>query len=109
MLKELIAPLDRFIAWTHTLTYTKVSKVRATASKDSGTVVEKSVSNQKVASSIPCRRVLEQDTEPLISPDVQCTISHDSQLNQLLCFFDLRADCFHYHLYITMLMLCMGG
>ena len=34
--------------------------------------VEKSVSNQKVASSIPCRSVLEQDTEPLI---VQCAIS----------------------------------
>src|SRR4029434_2421582 len=37
--------------------------------------VEKSFSNQKVASSIPCRSVLEQDTEPLISPDVQCAIS----------------------------------
>src|SRR4029434_8126753 len=37
--------------------------------------VEKSVSNQKVASSIPCRSVLEQDTEPLIAPDVQCAIS----------------------------------
>src|SRR4029434_5644758 len=34
--------------------------------------VEKSVSNQKVASSIPCQSVLEQDTEPLIAPDVQC-------------------------------------
>ena len=43
--------------------------------KDSGTVVEKSFSNQKVASSIPCRSVLEQDTEPLIAPDVQCAIS----------------------------------
>src|SRR4029434_8759294 len=42
---------------------------------DSGPVVEKSVSNQKVASSIPCRSVLEQDTEPLIAPDVQCAIS----------------------------------
>ena len=31
--------------------------------------VEKSFSNQKVAS------VLEQDTEPLIAPDVQCAIS----------------------------------
>ena len=41
----------------------------------SGTVVEKSFSNQKVASSIPCRSVLEQDTEPLIAPDVQCAIS----------------------------------
>ena len=39
---------------------------------DSGTVVEKSFSNQKVASSIPCRSVLEQDTEPLIAPAVQC-------------------------------------
>src|SRR4029434_9733138 len=37
--------------------------------------VEKSVGNQKVASSIPCRSVLEQDTEPLIAPDVQCAIS----------------------------------
>ena len=42
---------------------------------DSGTVVEKSLSNQKVDSSIPCRSVLEQDTEPLIAPDVQCAIS----------------------------------
>ena len=41
----------------------------------SGTVVEKSFSNQKVASSIPCRSVLEQDTEPLIAPDVQGAIS----------------------------------
>ena len=37
--------------------------------------VEKSFSNQKVANSIPCRSVLEQDTEPLIAPDVQCAIS----------------------------------
>ena len=37
--------------------------------------VEKSFSNQKVASSIPCRSVLEQATEPLIAPDVQCAIS----------------------------------
>src|SRR4029434_8128409 len=37
--------------------------------------VEKSFNNQKVASSIPCRSVLEQDTEPLIAPDVQCAIS----------------------------------
>src|SRR4029434_9210694 len=37
--------------------------------------VEKSFSNQKVASSIPCRSVLGQDTEPLIAPDVQCAIS----------------------------------
>ena len=37
--------------------------------------VEKSVSNQKVASSTPCRSVLEQETEPLIAPDVQCAIS----------------------------------
>ena len=37
--------------------------------------VEKSFSNQKVASSIPCLTVLEQDTEPLIAPDVQCAIS----------------------------------
>ena len=41
----------------------------------SGTVVEKSFSNQKVASSIPCRSVLEQDAEPRIAPDVQCAIS----------------------------------
>ena len=37
--------------------------------------VEKSFSNQKVVSSIPRRSVLEQDTEPLIAPDVQCAIS----------------------------------
>src|SRR4029434_7277423 len=37
--------------------------------------VEESFSNQTVASSIPCRSVLEQDTEPLIAPDVQCAIS----------------------------------
>ena len=37
--------------------------------------VEQSFSNQKVVSSIPCRSVLEQDTEPLIAPDVQCAIS----------------------------------
>src|SRR4029434_10278045 len=37
--------------------------------------VEKSVTKQKVASSIPCRSILEQDTEPLIAPDVQCAIS----------------------------------
>ena len=37
--------------------------------------VEKSFSNQKVASSITCRSDLEQDTEPLIAPDVQCAIS----------------------------------
>ena len=37
--------------------------------------VDKSFSNQKVVSSIPCRSVLEQDTEPLIAPDVQCAIS----------------------------------
>src|SRR4029434_9080796 len=34
--------------------------------------VNKSFSNQKVASSIPCRSILEQDTEPLIAPDVHC-------------------------------------
>ena len=37
--------------------------------------VNKSFSNQKAASSIPGRSVLEQDTEPLIAPDVQCAIS----------------------------------
>ena len=37
--------------------------------------VEKSFSKQKVVSSIPCRSVLEQDTEPLIAPDVLCSIS----------------------------------
>ena len=37
--------------------------------------VEKSFSKQKVASSIPCRSVIEQDTEPLIAADVQCAIS----------------------------------
>src|SRR4029434_4837245 len=36
---------------------------------------EKSYSNQKVVSSIPCRSVLEQDAEPLIAPDVQFAIS----------------------------------
>src|SRR4029434_2905278 len=40
-----------------------------------GTGGREAVSNQKVASSIPCRSVLEQDTEPLIAPDVQCAIS----------------------------------
>ena len=37
--------------------------------------VKKSFGNQKVVSLIPCRSVLEQDTEPLIAPDVQCAIS----------------------------------
>ena len=37
--------------------------------------VEKSVAIRRVASSIPCRSVLEQYTEPLIAPDVQCAIS----------------------------------
>ena len=32
--------------------------------------VKKSFSNHEVASSIPCRSVLEQDIEPLIAPDV---------------------------------------
>ena len=45
---------------------------RSVCLADRATVVEKSFSNQKVASSIPC---LEQDTEPLIAPDVQCAIS----------------------------------
>src|SRR4029434_92796 len=48
---------------THTHTHTK------------GREGKKSFSNQKVASSIPCRSVLEQDTEPLIAPDMQCAIS----------------------------------
>ena len=39
---------------------------RQTQWGDSGTVVEKSFSNQKVASSNPCRSVLEQDTELLM-------------------------------------------
>src|SRR4029434_7906848 len=48
--------------------------------RESGATVvqegKKAFSNQKVASSIPCRSVLEQDTEPLlIAPDVQCAIS----------------------------------
>ena len=34
--------------------------------------VEKSVSNQKVASSIPCRSVLEQDTELLMCSVNKC-------------------------------------
>src|SRR4029434_10991470 len=42
--------------------------------------VDKSFSNQKVASSIPCRSVLEQDTEPLIAPHVQCAISVDVKM-----------------------------
>src|SRR4029434_8162061 len=49
-----------------------------TANRGGATVVqevEKTFSNQKVVSSIPCRSVLEQDTEPLIAPDVQCAIS----------------------------------
>src|SRR4029434_3358499 len=37
--------------------------------------VEKSSSNHKDATSILYRSVLEQDTEPLIAPDVQCAIS----------------------------------
>ena len=46
--------------------------------------VEKLFSNQKVASSIPCRSVLEQDTEPLIAPDVQCAISVNVQCVYIL-------------------------
>ena len=41
----------------------------------SGTGGKEVFSNQKVASSIPCRSVLEQDTGPLIAPDVQCAVS----------------------------------
>ena len=37
--------------------------------------VEMLFSTQKVASSIPCQSVLEQDTEPLIASDAQCAIS----------------------------------
>src|SRR4029434_3804861 len=37
--------------------------------------VKKSFGNLKVASSIPCQSILEQDTELLIGPDVQCAIS----------------------------------
>src|SRR4029434_1601954 len=51
--------------------YVYVCGVRATVVQE----VKKSFSNQKVASSIPCRSVLEQGTEPLIAPDVQCAIS----------------------------------
>ena len=54
------------------------SSVSHSSSRSGATVVQevnKSFSNQKVASSIPCRSVLEQDTEPLIAPDVQCAIS----------------------------------
>ena len=36
--------------------------------------VENSLSNHQVASSIPCRSVLEQDTEPT-APDVNCPMS----------------------------------
>ena len=47
--------------------------------------VEKSFSNRKVAEgSIPCRSVLEQDTEPLIAPDVQCAISVNVQCVYIL-------------------------
>ena len=46
--------------------------------------VKKSFSNQEVASSIPCRSVLEQDTEPLIAPDVQCAISVNEQCVYIL-------------------------
>ena len=46
--------------------------------------VEKSFSNQKVASSSPCRSVLEQDTEPLIAPDVQCALSVNVQCVYIL-------------------------
>ena len=42
--------------------------------------VKKSFSNRKVVSSIPCQSVLEQDTEPLIAPDVQCAISVDVKM-----------------------------
>src|SRR4029434_2326899 len=46
--------------------------------------VKKSFSNQKVASSIPCRSVLEQDTEPLIAPDVQCAIGVNVKCEYIL-------------------------
>src|SRR4029434_2182707 len=63
---------------THTL-FLFVKPEQTMMVRDGATVVqevEKSFSNQKVASSIPCRSVLEQDTEPLlIAPDVQCAIS----------------------------------
>ena len=50
--------------------------------------VEKSFSNQKVAGSIPCRSVLEQDTEPLIAPDVpQCAISVNVKMCDLYTHF----------------------
>src|SRR4029434_7148875 len=47
--------------------------------------VKKSFSNQKVASSIPCRSVLEQDTEPLIAPDVQCATSVKKKYVKCVC------------------------
>ena len=49
--------------------------------------VEKSFSNQKVVSSIPCRSVLEQDPEPLIAPDVQCAIS----VNVKMCIYPCKS------------------
>src|SRR4029434_10071325 len=58
---------------THTHTHTHTHR-----GATGGQEVEKSFSNQKVRlpnSSIHCRSVLEQDTEPLIAPDVQCAIS----------------------------------
>ena len=45
--------------------------------KDGATVVQevqKLFSIQKVASSIPCRSILEQDTDPLIAPDVYTSL-----------------------------------
>src|SRR4029434_1789452 len=59
----------------HTTQHCGTHRCVSTQRCDSGTVVEKSFSNQRVASSISCRSVLEQDTEPLIAPDVQCAIS----------------------------------
>src|SRR4029434_4161894 len=52
--------------------------------------------NQKVASSIPCRSVLEQDTEPLIAPDVQCAISVNVKMCIHPCkslWLQARAQC----------------
>ena len=51
--------------------YTGMSKQRAAVVQ----AVKKSFGNLKVASSIPCQSILEQDTEPLIGPDVHCAIS----------------------------------
>ena len=46
--------------------------------------VEKSFSNLKVASSIPCWSVLQQDTKSLIAPEVQGAINVNVQCVYIL-------------------------